>query len=330
MFLLGWSVVVPTSRAREKGAAFWNEKIGRGINLGNALEAPNEGAWLVRLKELYFKLIAEAGFNSVRIPVRWSAHAAQTAPYTIDPAFLERVDWAVKQAISNKLITIINIHHYKEFMEAPDRHADRFLGIWKQLAAHFRNYPPALYFEVMNEPHGKVTAEIWNDLQNKAIALIRKTNPNRAVLVAPVGYNRINQLRNLKLPSGDRNLIVSVHYYEPFQFTHQGAGWVKRKIPTGTKWLGTDEEKAAIRNDFEEARRWSKENNIPVNVGEFGAYYKADMASRVRWTAFVRGEAERCGMSWNYWEFCSSFGIYDPDTGKWRKELFEALIPNEK
>ena len=50
-----------------------NRLLGRGINLGNALEAPYEGAWGVTLKELYFQVVKNAGFNSVRIPINWSA-----------------------------------------------------------------------------------------------------------------------------------------------------------------------------------------------------------------------------------------------------------------
>src|SRR5207302_8306148 len=80
-----------------------NKKLGRGINLGNALEAPKEGAWGVTLKANYFRAIKEAGFASVRLPVRWSAHARADAPYTIDEKFIKRVDWAIDQAIANKL-----------------------------------------------------------------------------------------------------------------------------------------------------------------------------------------------------------------------------------
>src|SRR6476619_6215118 len=72
-----------------------NKKLGRGINLGNALEAPKEGEWGVKLKAEYFKTIKEAGFQSVRLPVRWSAHAKTDAPYAIDVKFAERMDWAI-------------------------------------------------------------------------------------------------------------------------------------------------------------------------------------------------------------------------------------------
>ena len=65
---------------------------------------------------------------------------------------------------------------------------------------------------------------------------------------------------------------------------------------------------------------------MPLNLGEFGVYSTADMESRARWTGFVRKEAERIGISFTYWEFCSSFGIYDPIKNTFRNELVEALL----
>src|SRR5512142_2465840 len=75
-----------------------NQLLGRGVNLGNALEAPTEGDWGVVLQDEYFDLVKQAGFASIRLPVRWSAHAQTEKPYTIDPVFMKRVDWAVANA----------------------------------------------------------------------------------------------------------------------------------------------------------------------------------------------------------------------------------------
>src|ERR1700682_3239763 len=104
-------VLLETGGALAQDIAAANKKLGRGINLGNALEAPKEGAWGVTLKAEYFKAIQGAGFDSVGLPVKWSAHAQETAPYTIDPKFAERVDWAIDQAVSNRLNIIVNVHH---------------------------------------------------------------------------------------------------------------------------------------------------------------------------------------------------------------------------
>jgi len=64
-----------------------------------------------------------------------------------------------------------------------------------------------------------------------------------------------------------------------------------------------------------------------VLLGEFGAYSTAELASRVRWTNFVRQAAEQRGFAWAYWEFAAGFGVYDPVKLQWRQGLLNALIP---
>jgi endoglucanase len=304
-----------------------NRKLGRGINLGNALEAPNEGEWGVRLKAEYFKAIKEAGFDTVRLPVRWSAHAGATAPYTIDAKFAARVDWAIDQALANRLNIIVNVHHYGETDSDPDKHLPRLAGIWEQLAARYRDRPASVVFELLNEPHDKLNAAKWNTTVPQLLAVVRKTNPTRPVIVGPSQWNSIGMLEKLEVPAEDRNLIVTVHFYDPFQFTHQGAPWVKEAAKwKGRKWSGTDAEQDAIRKSLERAAAWGKAQDRPIFLGEFGAFEAGDMESRARWTRFVTREAERLGFSWAYWEFCSGFGAYDPKTDTWRDALKAALL----
>ena len=96
--------------------------------------------------------------------------------------------------------------------------------------------------------------------------------------------------------------------------------------PLGTTWEATDAEQLEIANHFDTVAKWAIENNVRVLLGEFGAYSKAPQDSRVRWTEFVRSEAERHGFAWAYWEFGSGFGIYDPYVKVWKKDLLDALI----
>ena len=301
---------------------------GRGVNLGNALEAPKEGAWGVVLKEAYFDRIKSAGFESVRIPVRWSADAEPSAPYRIDRQFFDRVDWAIRQALQRQLTPVVNMHHYDGMMEEPDRHRERFLALWRQIAEHYQDYPTSLAFELLNEPHGKLTAQKWNRLLAEAVGVVRRSNPSREIVIGPVGWNSINELASLKLPEPDRHLIVTVHYYNPFQFTHQGAAWVGQQSQQwlGTKWTGTRAEQQAVVRDLDTAIAWAVKHRRPLYLGEFGAYSKADLESRARWTRFVAGEAMRRKMGFGYWEFCSSFGVYDPERGQWVQPLKEALL----
>ncbi|MGA2172806.1 MAG: glycoside hydrolase family 5 protein [Sedimentisphaerales bacterium] len=308
-----------------------NKLLGRGVNFGNALDAPSEGEWGVVLKDEYFELAKQAGFDSVRLPVRWSAHSLDKPPYTIDPNFMKRVDWAVNNAISRKLPVILNVHHFMEAYSDPNGQKEKFLALWEQIAEHYKGYPDILVFELMNEPKRKLTDEIWNVYLRESLAIVRKSNPNRTIIIGPGDNNIIEHLKTLEIPEGDRNIIVTIHYYEPIEFTHQGAAWITRGDPNtwmGTKWTGSDANQQAVVKAFDIAAAWAKANNRPINLGEFGSYEKADMESRARWTKFVADTAIKRGMSFDYWEFCANeFGLYDRQTKSFRKLLLDAVIP---
>ncbi len=313
--------------AADKADIFADAKlISQGVNMGNALDAPREGEWGMTLEEKYFEETAKAGFNSVRIPIRWSTHAQVQPPYTIDPEFFKRVDWAIDQALSRKLAAIINIHHYEEMDRDPDKELPRLVGLWKQIATRYGDRSDHLFFELFNEPHDKFTPEKWNEALAKLLPVIRESNPRRPVIVGPGMWNGLHFLEKLKLPADER-LIVTFHYYEPFQFTHQGAEWAEGSQKwKGTTWTGTDEQLAALRKDFDKAAEWGKAHHRPLFLGEFGAYQAADMPSRATWTQAIVREAESRGIGWCYWEFGSGFGAFDREAGKWREPLKKALV----
>ncbi len=305
-----------------------NKLLARSVNLGNALDAPNEGDWGVTLQADYFSTIAKAGFTAVRIPIRWSTHASENPPYTIDPKFMARTEWTVKQALQNNLAAIINIHHYDSLYENPQAQKGRFIGLWTQIAAHYKNYPDQLFFEILNEPHDRLVSYLWNTYLQEAVHVIRQSNPTRTLIIGGVQWNSVDALDNLQLPEDDQNIIATFHYYNPFHFTHQGAGWVSGSNAwLGTTWSGTKAEKAAVKADLDKAVEWAAKNKRPLFMGEFGAYSKADMRSRAFWTDYVARQCEARNISWAYWEFCSGFGVYDPDTNTWRNALLRALIP---
>jgi endoglucanase len=306
-----------------------NNRIGRGVNFGDALEAPNEGEWGIVLREEYFQLAKEAGFTAIRLPVRWNAHALESAPFTIFPSFFDRVDWAIENGLSRGMVVILDFHHFLPFMDCARCERERLLTLWAQIADHYRTYPPDLVFELLNEPTDAVPAAEWNTALAAALGVVRATNPHRTVIVGPIGWNGLGALPSLNLPETDRGLIVTFHYYNPFSFTHQGADWVDGSDAwLGTTWTGSAADQQAVRADFDSAAAWGAAHGRPIFLGEFGAYSKADMASRARWTAFVAREAEARSFSWAYWEFCSGFGVYNPEANLWRYALLLALLPD--
>jgi endoglucanase len=316
----------PLCAEEKKDAAYHNRLLGRGVNFGNALESPREGEWGLTLKEDYFEAIKKAGFNSVRVPIRWSSHAGDKAPYTIDADFFKRIDWVVEQATSRDLAVIVNVHHFDEYYHDPDKYEAKLLALWRQIAERYRDKSERVFFELLNEPMDKLNEERWNAAIPKLLDVVRAGNPKRMVIVGPAQWNGLGALDKLRLPEKDRNLIVTFHYYSPFHFTHQGAEWVKDSGKwKGTTWTGTAKETEDLEKDFAKAAAWAKKNDRPLFLGEFGSYNAADMESRARWTRAVARRAEKDGFSWAYWEFGAGFGAYDPAAKAWREPLLKAL-----
>lgn len=304
-----------------------NQRLGRGINLGNALEADNEGDWGVIIEDRFFEIIACAGFSHVRLPVKWSAHTGTDQPYDIDPDFMSRIHHLAGIAIENDLLIIINCHHFEEIYENPAGQLERFLSIWQQTASSFADYGSSILFEILNEPRDNLTAAVWNDYLQQAVELIRTVSPERTLLVGTAEWGGLASLDDLMLPEDD-NIIVTFHYYNPFEFTHQGADWVTGADSwLGTTWTQTGAQRLAVQQDLDLARTWADANNRPLHMGEFGSYEEADMNSRTAWTRFVTEQAELRDISWAYWEFCSGFAAYDLDQDQWIWDLLNALIP---
>jgi endoglucanase len=308
-----------------------NDRLGRGVNMGNMFEAPSETEWGNPWDPTYFKIIADLGFDHVRLPVRWepAARSMATAPYTINATFLERIKVVVDSALSEDLHIIVNMHHHDLLFEDPTGQRERFLSQWEQIATFFKDYPDNLLFEVLNEPHGNVTPAVWNDLFADALAVIRETNPTRVVLMGVAEFGGLGALSQLELPA-DEYIIVTPHYYNPFPFTHQGAEWVNgANAWLGTEWLDTEPDRQTVESEFAYALQFSQNNHIPIHVGEFGAYSKADIESRERWTTFLARWFEEKNLSWAYWEFSAGFGIYNPSTKQYLMPLVDALFTNE-
>lgn len=147
------------------------------------------------------------------------------------------------------MISIVDVHHYEEMISDPHGHKARFLGLCSQISEHFASSPDTLYLELLNEPWGDhLTAELWNSILAEALDIIRRKNPTRPVVVGPVMWNSYHALNRFVLPEKDRNIIVGLHNYEPFEFSHQGAYWVNPVPPAGQQW-GSDEAMMKMVND---------------------------------------------------------------------------------
>lgn len=330
----------------------------RGINLGNALDAPREGAWGVTLKPEHFRMAKASGLDHVRLPVRFSAHADEKPPYELESAILDRVEWAIEQAQENGLSLIIDLHHYQELMKDPARHADRLVALWQQLGAHFKDAPASVAFELINEPCDKLTPEFLNPLTARALAAVRATNPTRIVIADSYFWASADQLKNLVLPV-DANLVASFHMYQPILFTHQGMPWMGPEYQTrGVVFPGPGQH-AVTPVPATESVAWVKDwfvgyNSLPVQenpngpkavfeymktveayiaasgrrvyMGEFGVADTVDPLSRENWLRLVRSEAERRHIGWALWDDGARFRAMNVDWNSWIQPIEAGLF----
>lgn len=325
VLLIGPTLALSQTEAAAPDAFAQNAKIRRSVNV-LGYDPIWQDRSKARFKETYFGMIKKAGFDAVRVNLHSFSHMGPAPDYTLSPQWFSTLDWILDGAKAAGLYVILDLHEFHRMGKAPEADRGRFLAFWKQVAAHCKGAPDSLIFEILNEPNSQLTPELWNRYLSEALAVIREDHPKRTVIVGPGFWNNLAHLDELKLPEHDRNLIVTVHYYSPFAFTHQGASWTNEK-KTGVAWEGTDAERKAIRDDLGKAAAWAKAHGRPLFLGEFGAYDKGPMDSRARWTDAVTRTIESLGGSWAYWQFDGDFILYDVKKGEWVAPIRDALIP---
>jgi endoglucanase len=324
---LSWLIVATPLLAGAAGqpltAAAQVAQMKRGVNIVG-YDPLWRDASKARFRQKHFRIIKDGGFDHVRINLHGFQH--MDGQLTLDPAWFATLDALVHEALAQKLQVVLDEHDYEQCAEDTARCRRFVLAFWTQVAEHFRNAPPDVVYEILNEPNGKLDAE-WNALLADALALIRKTNPTRNVVIGPAFWNNISYLPQLQLPKDDRHIIVTVHYYLPMRFTHQGARWTPEyRDVSGVTW-GTAAERAALEADFDGVQAWAKANDRPILLGEFGAYDQGPLDSRVAYTAAVARAAERRGWAWSYWQFDSNFVVYLIDADRWNEPIYRALVP---
>ena len=299
-------------------------EMGRGMNI-----LSSDPYWTdpshAHFKPQYFAMLKSSGFSNVRIAQAFFAHRSANGN-SLDPVFLQRLDWVVNQAIQAGLSVVIDNNNDEKNCDPIGKTCiDMETSIWREVAYHFRNSPPTVMFELYNEPGNGISAD-WNNNIIEMLTAIRETNPTRNVIIGPPHGYHFQYLPELKLPDYDHHIIVTVHYYDPTNFTNQGASWWSptNRPPVGTHW-GNSGEVARVQTDFNFIAQWAQQARRPIYLGEFGALETADMPDRVAWISTVAKQAELHGFSWSYWQFDKDFVAYDVKDDHWVQPIYEAL-----
>lgn len=286
----------------------------KGINLGNTLEPPYEGDWgNPPAREYYFDLYRQAGFDAVRIPVRWDRHTGYSAPYQVDADWMDRVEEVVDWGLERDLYIIINAHHeewIKEDYTNPSYRA-RFDSIWSQIAVRFQDKSEKLLFEIINEPMG-LTKEQNEEVHRRVLSIIRKHNPTRIVIVQGHNWGGADELMEMVVPEDDY-LMGSFHTYDPWPLGLNGYG------PFGPAEIADLEEK------FDAVKSWSVQSNIPAFLGEFGCHKDAEYNKRMQFYKTYMELAEEYELPFFVWDDGGNFRIMERETSGWN-DIKDVLI----
>lgn len=318
-----------------------------GWNLGNTMEPPcGVGCWGPAPTQALINSVANAGFNTVRIPCAWDSHANQSTR-VIDSAYMAQVKQVVDWCYARNLYVIINCHWDNGWL---DDHLDsvdstvtaKMNSYWTQIATTFQNYDSKLFFAGANEPPVKTAAQ-WTVLQNyyqTFINAVRARGGNNSsrwlVLSGPsTDIDLTDSLMNT-LPSDSTSgrLMVEVHYYSPYQYCLMSAdeSWGNMfyfwgngyHSTTNTSRNATWGEEAYMDTEFNKMQTKFTSKGIPVIVGEFGAYRRGNLtgadadlnyASTTYFNKTVVDKANSRGMKPIYWNVPG--GIFDWTTGAW-------------
>lgn len=296
------------------------EAMGVGYNLGNSLEAnsggtPNETAWGNPVLTKEFVLAAKAaGFQSIRIPVSYLSKINDNNGYKIDSAWLDHVQEVVDYCVQNDMYAIVNMHGdgYTTVSGSwllcassdQTKIKAKYKACWEQIADRFKNYDEHLIFESMNEEFdgtygtpNKTAYNNINDYNQIFVDTVRQTggNNDRRWLLIPGWNTNINytadnygfvlptdQYLSSDIASGEKRIMISVHYYDPWDFcgtesadkTQWGSEATNQsKVPT---WG----DESYMASQFKKMHDKFVSQGYGVIIGEFGAINKANYDSQ--------------------------------------------------
>jgi aryl-phospho-beta-D-glucosidase BglC (GH1 family) len=273
----------------------------RGINIGNTMDAPEEGTWgNPIIAEQAFDDYKNSGFTAIRIPITWDKHVSTSKPYTITQAWLDRVEQVVDWGLKRKLIIIIDAHHesWLKTSYTLDNIA-RFDSIWSQIATRFKSKSDSLLFEILNEPYPMSMSNV-TELNPRILKIIRKTNPSRIVIFSGNQWAGPDIVVKTPIPdANDKYLMAYYHSYNPYPFGLEGTGS-----------YGTDSDISTTKAEFDNVANWSTINNMPVIIDEFGAQKKCDYNSRMTCYGTVVDQALAHNIPFFAWDDGGDFPVY--------------------
>ena len=332
-------------------------EVRRGINISHWLSQSNRRGEARRefFTEKDVQFLAGLGLDHLRIPIdeeqMWDEEGKQEAEAF--ELLNNALDWCAQYNLRVIVdLHILRSHHFNE-AEKPlwtqPEAQERFFQCWRELSAALKNRPLHLVaYELMNEPVADDPEE-WNRLVAKATAAVRENEPERVIVIGSNRWQSADTFDQLRVPEGDRNILLSFHMYEPFALTHHQASWTHIREYSGpVQYPGVtvkEEDLAAFSPEIQAIMKshvkhfdrasivdliqkpltLAKQTGLPLYCGEWGCLPTVPQADRLRWYRDARSVFEENGIGWANWDYKGGFGIVDRE-GNPNEDLIEVLF----
>lgn len=333
-----------------------------GVNLGGWLSQAEltKEHMDIFITEADIAIIKGLGADHVRVPIDYSI--IENEDGTEKPEGYVYIDNCMEWCKKNGLNMILDLHKTAGYIFDDHENCrgffedaalqERFLNLWDKLSKRYGKYSDMMAFELLNEVVDAEVAEIWNELAERAMKVVRANAPDAWILIGGTRNNSIVSLRELKAPYDDK-IVFNFHCYEPLIFTHQAAYWVKGMSPDFRvgypKTLGEYEklskenignyysdliagyESTVCNKDFfvqyfSEAVEISKKYNVPLYCGEYGVIDQADVEGTLNWFKDIHAAFEECNIGRAVWSYKKmDFGITDEHYSDIATELMKYL-----
>ena len=348
-----------------------NFRIKRGTNISHWLSQSEQRGEARRLhiQEDDFARLEELGFDFVRIPIDevqfWDEDGKQLPEAW--GLLNNALDWAKK----HNLRAIVDLHiirsHYFNAANEDDKAANTLftseesqqglINLWKQLSDTLKNRSTDwVAYEFMNEPVAP-EHEMWNQLVAKVHKALRELEPQRTLVVGSNMWQGHETMKYLKVPEGDKNIILSFHYYNPMLLTHYGAWWsplcaaYKGKVNYPGVLVSKEDYDAApaaikdqlkpfteevwnidkIREQFKDAIEAAKKYDLQLFCGEWGVYEPVDRELAYKWYRDVLTVFDEFNIAWTTWCYDADFGFWDQQRHCYKDyPLVELLMSGKK
>ena len=288
-----------------------------------------------------------------------SGHSLDISKYTIDSAWMARVEQVVNYVLKDSMYAIINEHWDGGWMQpisAQQAYVNNRLGImWHQIAIHFRDYNDHLLFagsnEVMvNGDYSAPTKEYYtvqNSFNQTFVSSVRSTggrNVYRYLLVQGFNTNIDYTISFFAIPVDTikNRLMVEVHYYDPYDFTINASSSIiewGNNAPDASK-TETWANESYTDGQFQKMKTKFVNNNYAVILGEYGAMARLNLGTalnaihakyRQYYMKYVTHSIVGHGLVPFYWDSGSTgdnaSGLFNRSTGAQAyPEIIEAII----